>query len=67
MANDIMVHHRVMRDEISKCYGYEVATEGDSFIVAFRTPEDAILWSIRVQVDFSAHGPSLSQRLVQSP
>lgn len=50
MARDILVHHQVMRTELGKCHGYEVATEGDSFKCAFRTPEDAIQWCILVQV-----------------
>lgn len=38
MANDIALHHRCLRSSLMDCGGYEVATEGDSFKVAFHTP-----------------------------
>lgn len=54
MARDIGLHHACMREQLSKCNGYEVATEGDSFKCAFHTPEDAILWCVRVQTALMA-------------
>ena len=50
MAVDIALHHECLRASLKKCKGYEIATEGDSFKCAFRTPEDAICWSIVAQV-----------------
>ena len=50
MAVDIALHHECLRASLKKCNGYEIATEGDSFKCAFRTPEDAISWSILAQV-----------------
>ena len=30
-------------------YGYEVATEGDAFVLAFHCPLDAVAWCLSVQ------------------
>ena len=43
------VHDRVMRRSLSAFHGYEVNTEGDSFLIAFHEPADAIAWAITVQ------------------
>eukprot|EP00951_Prasinocladus_malaysianus_P004729 scaffold33413_cov35-Prasinocladus_malaysianus.AAC.1 len=46
VAKDIAVHHSILRKKLGQHNGYEIATEGDSFKCAFRTPEDAILWGL---------------------
>jgi len=51
VARDIALHHECMRANLKPCAGYEIATEGDSFKCAFGTPEDAICWSVMVQLD----------------
>jgi len=51
VAHGIALHHECLRASLKKCSGYEIATEGDSFKCAFRTPEDAICWSVMVQLD----------------
>jgi len=48
------LHHKILRAALKEGQGYEVATEGDSFKCAFRTPEDAICWSVLVQMDLMA-------------
>lgn len=43
------VHDRVMRRSLTHFHGYEVNTEGDSFLIAFHEPADAIAWAITIQ------------------
>lgn len=43
------VHDRIMRSRLGAFYGYEVNTEGDSFLVAFHEPADAIAWAVTTQ------------------
>ena len=43
------VHDRIMRSQLSRFHGYEVTTEGDSFLIAFHEPADAIAWAITMQ------------------
>lgn len=38
LGKAIALHHRCLRACLAECDGYEVATEGDSFKCAFRTP-----------------------------
>ena len=45
------IHDDVLRKCIEKHDGYEVATEGDAFIVAFHTPTDGLAFSAAVQRD----------------
>ena len=42
-------HDRVIRSTMAQYHGYEVCTEGDAFLVAFHTPEDACAWCVAVQ------------------
>ncbi|KAK9848400.1 hypothetical protein WJX84_011206 [Apatococcus fuscideae] len=53
-SQDIMqeaqdIHDSLLRAELSACFGYESATEGDSFQVAFHDVADAAQWALRVQ------------------
>lgn len=43
------VHDRVMRSRLTDFHGYEVCTEGDSFLLAFHEPADAIAWAVTIQ------------------
>ena len=45
----ISLHDRVLRATMVHYNGYEVCTEGDAFLVAFHTPEDACAWCVAVQ------------------
>ena len=49
MAAALRVHHGVIREVIKECDGYEVKTIGDAFMVAFRTPLDAVKFGILAQ------------------
>lgn len=40
------------------CHRYESATEGDSFLLAFHCPEDALLFAMEAQVHTVLHLPS---------
>lgn len=43
------LHDRLMREAIARRGGYEVKTEGDSFMVAFASSVDAVRWCLEVQ------------------
>jgi class 3 adenylate cyclase len=45
-----MLHDKLMRQMMSKFYGYEVSTEGDAFLVAFHDPVDAVAWCLATQL-----------------
>jgi class 3 adenylate cyclase len=49
-------HQQVIRRKMQQHFGYESATEGDSFIIAFHTPQDALRFSIDMQVRGPAAG-----------
>ncbi|KAG2496557.1 hypothetical protein HYH03_005380 [Edaphochlamys debaryana] len=49
MDEAISVHHRVMREAVAALRGYESSTEGDSFLLAFHAPEDALGFCLRAQ------------------
>jgi predicted ATPase/class 3 adenylate cyclase len=42
-------HHRIVRERLAAHGGYEVKTEGDSFMLAFARPADAVLFAIETQ------------------
>lgn len=46
-------HNSLLRDLIDRCDGYEVKTQGDSFMVAFSRAEDALRWAVEVQKSLS--------------
>lgn len=50
MRAALEVHDRLMRDAIAKHGGYEVKTEGDSFMVAFASGLAAVRWCLDVQL-----------------
>ena len=49
MNEAIDTHDRVMRALLSKFSGYEVATEGDAFLMAFHDAADAVAWCTATQ------------------
>jgi class 3 adenylate cyclase len=49
MEEVLRVHHVTLRSLLDKHNGYESATEGDSFILAFHSPSDALAYSIEAQ------------------
>ena len=55
VSHGISLHHHIMRSRLKLNNGYEITTEGDSFKCAFHTPEDAICWSVMVQVSTPDH------------
>ncbi|GLI68045.1 hypothetical protein VaNZ11_012368 [Volvox africanus] len=50
MDRAIKEHHTCLRKLLLKHSGYESATEGDSFLLAFHCPEDALLFAMESQV-----------------
>jgi class 3 adenylate cyclase len=50
MSDAIDQHHRLIRKCLRRHGGYEVKTVGDSFMVAFKEPEDAVDFSLDVQM-----------------
>lgn len=49
MMEAISLHDRVMRMHLAKFGGYEVATEGDAFLIAFHTPGNAVAYAAATQ------------------
>ncbi|KAG2438812.1 hypothetical protein HXX76_005353 [Chlamydomonas incerta] len=49
MDRALSTHHAVMRKAIADWAGYESATEGDSFIVAFRSATEALMCALAAQ------------------
>jgi adenylate cyclase len=49
MRTAVTMHHQLLRRNVRICGGYEVKTEGDSFMVAFTTVSAALLWCSSVQ------------------
>jgi class 3 adenylate cyclase len=49
MEEVLRVHHATLRSLLDKHRGYESATEGDSFILAFHSPKDALEYAVEAQ------------------
>ena len=49
MRAAIKAHNEVMRRSLRQNGGYEVKTEGDAFMVSFRTATSALLWCFEIQ------------------
>ncbi|GFH28764.1 guanylate cyclase domain-containing protein, partial [Haematococcus lacustris] len=45
----VKLHHEVIRQSSMVHRGYECCTEGDSFILAFHTPNDAARFAVAAQ------------------
>lgn len=50
MTESLIIHNRVMREAIADYNGYEVKTEGDSFLVSFDSPIDACNFCLKAQL-----------------
>lgn len=50
MAAGVALHHKLIRRECARFNGYEVKTIGDSFMVAFAKPVDAIAFAVATQM-----------------
>jgi class 3 adenylate cyclase len=54
LSQDVMeavlgVHHGTLQQLLEAHRGYESATEGDSFILAFHSPSDALAYAVAAQ------------------
>ncbi|HYI00251.1 ATP-binding protein [Hyalangium sp.] len=49
MRSALEIHDRILRSLLVPTSGYEVKTQGDSFMVAFPSVEDALRWCLDVQ------------------
>ncbi|KAL0485900.1 adenylate cyclase [Acrasis kona] len=49
MSKALKIHNNIMRRLIKKHEGYEVKTQGDSFMVCFLNPYNALNWAVQVQ------------------
>ncbi|KAG1672359.1 hypothetical protein FOA52_010977 [Chlamydomonas sp. UWO 241] len=49
MDESLVTHNAIMRRCLSKYHGWESATEGDAFIMAFHTATDAVSFCLAVQ------------------
>ena len=50
MPSAIKMHHNLMRRQLRLDGGYEVKTEGDSFMVSFQSITSALLWAFNCQI-----------------
>ncbi|KAL9646164.1 hypothetical protein ABK040_008041 [Willaertia magna] len=51
MEKILSVHNEIIRKNIEIFSGYEVKTQGDSFMVAFKNPSQALLCAVKIQRD----------------
>ncbi|KAJ7720551.1 adenylate cyclase [Mycena metata] len=51
MPTAMRLHNRLLRRYLRLCGGYEVKTEGDSFMCSFHTTLAAVWWCMTVQVE----------------
>ncbi|HLM42641.1 MAG TPA: adenylate/guanylate cyclase domain-containing protein, partial [Myxococcaceae bacterium] len=51
MRAALELHDRILRTRLFEHSGYEVKTQGDSFMVAFTTVRDAVNWCLEVQAE----------------
>lgn len=49
MSKALKIHDEILRNKLKMTGGYEVKTEGDSFMLVFRTPLSAVWWCLFVQ------------------
>jgi class 3 adenylate cyclase len=49
MEKVLRVHHGTLQQLLEAHRGYESATEGDSFILAFHSPSDALAYAVAAQ------------------
>ncbi|KAG1657236.1 hypothetical protein FOA52_000439 [Chlamydomonas sp. UWO 241] len=49
MSRAVATHHAVVRKVLARFHGYEQATEGDSFLLAFHTSSDALGFAVQMQ------------------
>jgi class 3 adenylate cyclase len=52
MARAVQIHHTEMRRLLEKHNGYEVKTIGDSFMIAFKSPHNAVSFGLDTQYSF---------------
>uniref|UniRef100_A0A7S1MRF1 Guanylate cyclase domain-containing protein n=1 Tax=Neobodo designis TaxID=312471 RepID=A0A7S1MRF1_NEODS len=57
MAGALDKHNRILRQLIQEFRGYEVKTIGDSFMIAFSSMTDAVLFAGSVQTELMTHSP----------
>jgi hypothetical protein len=50
MSTAIKLHNRVIRSIKGSCVGYTIEQEGDSFIILFHEPYDAVAFCLQVRV-----------------
>jgi len=65
MDRAVGTHHAIIRRLLSKHAGYEVATEGDSFLLSFNAPDRAIRFSLELQAALLA--APWEEELLQHP
>lgn len=53
MDQALQMHHATIRSLLVKHVGYESATEGDSFIASFHSPEHALRFAVDVQKELA--------------
>ncbi|KFE70770.1 ATP-binding protein [Hyalangium minutum] len=64
MREALELHDRVMRERLRRTSGYEVKTQGDSFMLAFPSVDEALRWCLDVQ-ETLLHVPWPAELLAQ--
>ena len=66
MREALELHDRIMRERLERTSGYEVKTQGDSFMLAFPSVGEALRWCLDVQ-EALLHAPWPAELLAQPP
>ncbi|KAG2436828.1 hypothetical protein HXX76_006350 [Chlamydomonas incerta] len=67
MDQALRIHHRIVRAISVRHNGYESATEGDSFIIAFASTTDAAQFALRLQVALLSEASWPQELLAAAP
>jgi class 3 adenylate cyclase len=57
MAGALDSHNRIVRKLIQEFHGYEIKTIGDSFMIAFHSMTDAVVFAASVQTELMLNAP----------
>jgi eukaryotic-like serine/threonine-protein kinase len=61
----LRTHNAMIRKQVSAHGGFEVKSQGDGFMIVFKTPRDAVLAAIAIQRAFAAYNESDPEEIVR--
>ncbi|KAK9843188.1 hypothetical protein WJX74_008421 [Apatococcus lobatus] len=59
----LQLHDDIFRRYLSAYYGFELATEGDAFVLAFHSAPDAVMYCLTVQKAYQGKVPQASKAI----